>query len=476
MWSSLDWEDTLNMLDQKNVQEVFKFVLNPRTKTIDYESNLFSGGLTLPPQPKEEVIAVKDICEAVSSKHAVEAFLSVDEIVSLLPFTELNKLRMDFTQHYEEFCKWVEKLSREKRKFFSKRQVLRMESDKKKKVLMIIPSKKQLGVVEGNWVKYVWSRYTVNGEKAPDAEKWMDELIKIGESLVNEKVTPVYAVDNEEKEVFLEKTGKKFSLIPLNMPKNLPKIGYSRDQSVFIFDKPIICNMALSIRQGEEYVLNEIYWILARKEEKFLPVTRPRWSLKGNFLVKAKLEGGNFIVVDGEGKKAVFTGLGVRGSNVSAIKLISSLLPKETPFYAVPLSGYIKDWKSKGTVHLDVAMHYVGFVNGVNLALIDPGRVGFYSVLEYEEEKEAFQVKSFGEIIKELNLVLDEPLAEKKSKITMVNALNLGSGKLMVDPYNKEVNQYLEKKWGLDLIKIPIPQLEAGGGGIRCATREIEYS
>ncbi len=57
--------------------------------------------------------------------------------------------------------------------------------------------------------------------------------------------------------------------------------------------------------------------------------------------------------------------------------------------------------------------------------------------------------------------------------MTMVNALNLGNGKLIVDAYNKIMNKYLEKEFGIDVIEVEIPQIEAGGGGPRCATREL---
>jgi len=61
------------------------------------------------------------------------------------------------------------------------------------------------------------------------------------------------------------------------------------------------------------------------------------------------------------------------------------------------------------------------------------------------------------------------------SDITLVNGLNLGEGKVVVDSFNKDANRYLEREWGLDLIEVEIPQVEAGGGGVRCATREYLF-
>jgi arginine deiminase len=57
----------------------------------------------------------------------------------------------------------------------------------------------------------------------------------------------------------------------------------------------------------------------------------------------------------------------------------------------------------------------------------------------------------------------------------MSNALNLGKGKLIVDAYNREVNKYLEREFGVDVIEIEIPQIEAGGGGPRCASKELWF-
>ena len=56
--------------------------------------------------------------------------------------------------------------------------------------------------------------------------------------------------------------------------------------------------------------------------------------------------------------------------------------------------------------------------------------------------------------------------------LSISNALNLGNGKLVVDSFNAEASRYLEREWGLDIIEVSIPQIEAGGGGVRCATRE----
>jgi arginine deiminase len=94
----------------------------------------------------------------------------------------------------------------------------------------------------------------------------------------------------------------------------------------------------------------------------------------------------------------------------------------------------------------------LGELNGVYYAVLDPLRLGFYSGLEYVREKEAFQTIPLGRLFKELGLIIDEPPREKTSLITMSDALNLGRGKLIIDAYNREVNRYVEREFGVDVI------------------------
>jgi len=75
--------------------------------------------------------------------------------------------------------------------------------------------------------------------------------------------------------------------------------------------------------------------------------------------------------------------------------------------------------------------------------------------------------------MKQLGIRISEPTREGASPITMVNALNLGKGKIISDWYNHAVNEYVERVLGVEVIEVKIPQIEAGGGGVRCATREL---
>ena len=464
----------LEALDKNTLLSVIKSVLAPPLLHRWYLRYLTkSQGKDLPPQPKKIFLNEKEILYKIKSLNSRDAFLAVDELISLLPYSILRKIYTFLEEDEEEeitdiLYSWASRIDKVRSSININPDHFYAEDDIKKHILLIMPSKKQLSVVKGRWTEWVWSPKTLFGEDAPSWEGWLTDLAGLADTLKSEGIKIIFAVDNSEKEEIIERLGKVYNYIGINMPTGKAKIGYARDQSVTWFRYPIICNMALDIRSGEEYVLNEIYWKL-----DIPPIFRPRWSIINGVIEKAVMEGGNFILVKGNGKIALFTGIGIRGTNLAALKALSQILPPETSIYVVPLSGYIRNWRETGTVHLDVAMLYCGEADGWKVMLVDPSRIGFYSVLKYNPDSDRFIPENLGQIAETLDITLDEPPRGEVSKITMTNALNLGGKKLVVDPYNKEVNRYLEQEWGFDLIKVSIPQLEAGGGGIRCSTREL---
>jgi len=72
------------------------------------------------------------------------------------------------------------------------------------------------------------------------------------------------------------------SIVTVDMPIDKLKIIYTRDQSLTWLNNPIMYNMALPIRRGEEEVINEVYYKLG-----LTPLFKPRWALLGSVLVKA---------------------------------------------------------------------------------------------------------------------------------------------------------------------------------------------
>jgi hypothetical protein len=95
--------------------------------------------------------------------------------------------------------------------------------------------------------------------------------------------------------------------------------------------------MALDIRQGEEWIINEVYYSL-----KLTPLLRVRWAINREYLLKAKMEGGNFFLLKIDGSTILLTGVGVRGSDHPTFKVLSEVLPEDVRIIGVPLSGYVK--------------------------------------------------------------------------------------------------------------------------------------
>ena len=464
----------LQQYDERDLVLAISLALNPPLIRSNYSQCLTkSRGRGLPPQPEKVVLDEKKIASQLRCRNPLAIYLATDEVISLLPYSVLRELRDLETKERGEA---LELLLTWSRKIDEVRAGLKpfdvddfhAEDDKKERILLLLPSEKQLKTVEGHWTEWVWSPRTLHGEKAPSLEGWLTDLVGLAEALRDEGVEVVFVTNVGDEEILLERVGRTYNYLAVDMPHDKAKIGYVRDQSVTWLRHPIMCNMALDIRSGEEPVLNEVYWKLG-----IPPVFRPRWSKINETVERAVLEGGNLILAKGDEGAVLFTGVGVRGTNMAAIKAISKILPAEISIYAVPLSGYIKNWRETGSAHLDVAMLYGGKIDGWKIMFIDPARIGFYFVLRYQPSDNLFTPEKLSQIAEKLGITIDEPPRGTASKITIINALNLGKGKLVVDPYNEDVNKYLEQEGGFDLVRVPIPQLDAGGGGVRCSTREL---
>ncbi|MEM4489018.1 MAG: hypothetical protein QXK88_09555 [Desulfurococcaceae archaeon] len=98
---------------------------------------------------------------------------------------------------------------------------------------------------------------------------------------------PIIVIDSLGDYEGYKHVAKRFSHLEVEIPENMAKIGYVRDQSVTWFENPIICNMALGIRRGEELVINEVYYKLGKP-----PMVRARWGLVNGKILRASMEGG----------------------------------------------------------------------------------------------------------------------------------------------------------------------------------------
>ena len=462
--------DKLDSVSDEVLAKLLNFVLEPPVETIDLSEAIYSsGGLALPPQPKVEFINHAVLENKVGVSKAGQLFTAVDQVVSLMPYREYVKLKsLGDRQRLELFHKWKDiVVANTKLLHELSLEDIKAEDEKKASVMLIAPSERQLSVVRGKWAQWAWKPVAYDGSETPKASGWISEIAEIAGALAREGIKPVIVLDKHGDYGDYRHLVNGFTRVEVEIPEGMAKIGYSRDQSVTWFEKPIICNMALDLRRGEELVLNEIYYELKKP-----PIARARWCFVNGKLLRASMEGGNFFVIKTEDEVVLLTGVGVRGSNVATIEFLANLLPDGIRVIAVPIAGYVNDWKM-GAVHLDVVFAYLGLMGSSRYALVDPARMGFYSVLEYDREKKEFKLIEFPLLMKQLGIRISEPPREGASPITMVNALNLGKGKIISDWYNHAVNEYVERVLGVEVIEVKIPQIEAGGGGVRCATREL---
>ncbi|MEN2974390.1 MAG: hypothetical protein ABDH32_02285 [Candidatus Caldarchaeales archaeon] len=455
-------------LDEDKLKKAFELVLNPPIETVDnYTKHVRGFNEESPPQRPIEYIPL-DIIEKRLGNNGVEIFSAVDLVVSLIPRSMFSDV--DIVSRSDEGLEIIRRFGRNLRHEYSnvidnlRFEDLFFEDFRKEKILLIIPSQRQLDIVLGKWRKYAWREKTIKGVDTPKADGWIRDIVTLADALRGEGVKIIILADKllESKLPF-----SKGEILYLDLGQGLCKIGYPRDSSLRWFSRPIISNMALSFRRGEEDVITEAYWKLG-----LIPLLRFKWVENRIGLKRVSIEGGNFFMLGGDDEAALITGIGVRGSDIEVFSILDSILPREVRFYGVPLAGYLRDWIT-GAVHLDVAFAYIGETAEGRVALVDPSRIGFYSIIEYERVSKSLRLKSFIDFVKEFNLLIDEPPRRDGSPITMINALNLSNGKLVVDSFNRDVNSYLEKELKIDLIEVDIPHIEAGGGGPRCATRDI---
>lgn len=431
--SLLDSIESVLKAEDDDITECLREVRDPPISKVSYSDILH--GRELPPQPELEFIDPKDL--SVDK----ELFLGLDLLDSIE--------RLKSPEEARAKAESLMRLMREKEEVYP-------EDNPKTHVALALPEKEHLETVRGRWTHYVWKRIAYDGSETPSFEGWIRDISSIADALRNEGIrVKIYGGGSVS---LLEEMG--YDVERVEFHDTLMKLGYPRDPSVAWSSSPIIMNMTLEQRRGEEDVASLFFRKIGLR-----PAFRPRWWFDGRRLIKARAEGGNFILVKSTDRAALFTGIGIRGSNRAAIELIREFLSVkgvDVEIYGVPLSGYIRDWRS-GAVHLDVVMMHTG-----PSIILSPGRMGFYSLVRFSE---GLDIVDAGIVFKELGIEVDE-MPVKGSEITLVNALNIGNGKLVVDSFNAEANRYLEREWGLDVIEVSIPQIEAGGGGVRCASRE----
>ncbi len=432
--SLLDSIESVLKAEDKDISRCLREIRSPPVRRSSYSDILH--GNKLPPQPKLEFIDPMDLSVKKELFQGLDLLNSIEELRN----PEEARVRAES----------LLKLMKSQERFYP-------EDNPKTHVALALPEKEHLEVVKGNWTHYVWKNVAYDGSEAPDFEGWVHDVSSIADALRSEGIK--VKIYGGRSTTILEEMG--YDIVKVEFNDVLMKLGYPRDPSVTWSSSPIIMNMTLDQRRGEENVASQFF-----RKIGLYPVFRPRWWFNGRHLVKARAEGGNFILVKTGDRSALFTGIGIRGSNRATMELIKELFSikgYDIEIYGVPLPGYIRNWRT-GAVHLDVVMMHAG-----PSIILSPGRMGFYSLVKLSDN--GLDIVEAGVVFKELGIEVDE-LPVGGSDITLVNALNIGNGKLVVDSFNTEASRYLEREWGLDVIEVSIPQIEAGGGGVRCATRE----
>lgn len=87
----------------------------------------------------------------------------------------------------ELFYEWKDTISR------SIKQLLKVtsrdmmaEDARKKAVLLVAPSERQLKVVEGKWTSWAWRETAYDGSKTPRANGWISKVAEIADVLKSE--------------------------------------------------------------------------------------------------------------------------------------------------------------------------------------------------------------------------------------------------------------------------------------------------
>ncbi|MEM4601965.1 MAG: hypothetical protein QW808_03605, partial [Desulfurococcaceae archaeon] len=372
--------EILNEIDNETLLKSVNLVVNPPTIKEELSTAIIHKYEI--PQPTAEYIRVEDL-EKLLGRKALDIFVCLDQAISLRPellkkSAEGEQLPEIFREHIEEMVKTAKIIEG------LKSNDLKSEDEEKKEIMFTIPSEKQMAVVKGDWDKWLWGKITYDYDETPNVSALASELANFALVLRKEGIKVDVIADSFIYNDIREKVGSE--TIELDIPPNLPNVLYVRDPSVVWFKHPVIGSMVLEPRRGEEAVA-----ALSFRKLGLTPLLRIQWVHEKRMLFKAYMEGGNFFVIKTDGGVAVFTGIGVRGSNWATFKALSSILPEDVRIIGIPLSGYIRDWAT-GATHLDGRFSYLGETKGVRVALVDPSKIALYSALEYDRQRGSFKL------------------------------------------------------------------------------------
>jgi len=211
-------------------------------------------------------------------------------------------------------------------------------------------------------------------------------------------------------------------VITLSANETYPEQVFTRDIGFTLGNQTFVAEMASSIRQGEETILER--WL----DTHHLPFEK---------LSEHYIEGGD-VIIDGN---TVFVGLGERTSK-HAISHIQTDLPD---YQIIPIPFNPK------YLHLDCIFNILSPTD----ALIFP---------------QAFSAKTVEMLAKRYHLIKVSP----EEQFTMgTNVLSIGNKKVFSLPMNKEVNEKMRAE-GYEIIEVDFSEIIKSGGSFRCCTMPIE--
>lgn len=209
----------------------------------------------------------------------------------------------------------------------------------------------------------------------------------------------------------------------ITLPANasFPEQVFTRDIGFTLGNQTFVSEMASSIRQGEETVLQE--WL----DRHHVPFQK---------LAQNHIEGGD-VIIDG---KTIFIGLSHRTS-LSAIEQ----LKKDLPDYEIIMVPFDPKY-----LHLDCVFNILSPTE----ALIFP---------------EALEVRTVKFLASRYKLIK----VSKEEQFTMgTNVLSIGNKKVFSLPMNQQVNEEI-RSHGYEVIEVDFSEIIKSGGSFRCCTMPI---
>jgi len=235
-----------------------------------------------------------------------------------------------------------------------------------------------------------------------------------------ENIDVAIAMDQHRKFVEALKA-QGVETVLLDPSEEYPEQVFTRDIGFTVGDTVFIGEMASSIRQGEECVLQD--WLNAEQ-------------IRSKTLGSNRVEGGD-VIIDGD---TLYIGISSRTSK-NAVRELQEKLPN---FNVIPISFNDK------YLHLDCVFN-----------ILSPTEALIF--------EEALDPETVEMLAKRYTLL---PVNAKEQFALGTNVLSIGNRRVFSQPQNEDVNRQL-KAHGFEVIEIDFSEIIKSGGAFRCCTMPI---